>query len=438
MTTQSPVRPNRRQVLSWALWDWGSASFNAVIVTFVFSVYLTSAVAADEDSGSRALGLALGIAGVAIALLAPVTGARADQGGRRRLWLAVNTGVVVAATAGLFAVQDNPSYLLLGLVLIAVGSVFFEFAGVNYNAMLLQLASRERLGRVSGFGWGMGYFGGVVALALVLVAFVAPDVGLFGVTSENGLNIRAVALFCALWFGLFALPVMLFVPEAPAAPATQRLGVLASYRALFRRIARMWRHERSTLHFLLASAIYRDGLAAVFTFAGVLAAGTFGFSAQEVIVFALVANFVAGLGCVLAGPLDDRLGSKTVVVASLVGICLAGLVLLTSTAQPVFWVGGLIVSFFVGPVQSASRSLLARLTPLGQEGETFGLYATTGRAVGFVGPLAFSGAIALFGAQRWGLVGILVVLVAGLMLVLPLRTTPVDATADRPASRRAG
>lgn len=432
MTPQTPVRPSRRRVLSWALWDWGSASFNAVIVTFVFSVYLTSAVAADENDGSRALGLALGIAGVAIALLAPVTGARADQGGRRRLWLAVNTGVVVAATAGLFAVQDDPSYLLLGLVLIAVGSVFFEFAAVNYNAMLLQLAPSERLGRVSGFGWGMGYFGGVVALAIVLAAFVAPEVGLFGVTSENGLNIRAVALFCALWFGLFALPVVLFVPEAPAAPATQRLGVLAAYRALAVRIARMWRHERSTLHFLLASAVYRDGLAAVFTFGGIVAAGTFGFSQQEVIFFALAANLVAGLGCVLAGPLDDRLGSKTVVVASLTAICLAGILLLVSTAKPVFWVGGLIVSAFVGPVQSASRSLLARLAPPGREGETFGLYATTGRAVSFAGPLAFSGAIALFGAQRWGLIGVLVVLATGLALVLPLRSTPP------PASRIAG
>lgn len=437
MTLQSAVRTGRRQVLSWALWDWGSASFNAVIVTFVFSVYLTSAVAADKDSGSRALGLALGIAGVAIALLAPVIGARADQGGRRRRWLAVNTGVVVAATAGLFAVEDDPAYLLLGLVLIAVGSVFFEFAEVNYNAMLLQLAPRERLGRVSGFGWGMGYFGGVFALAIVLAAFVAPDVGLFGVTSEDGLNIRAVALFCALWFGLFALPVVLFVPETPAAAATQRLGVLASYRALFGRIRRMWRQERSTLHFLLASAIYRDGLAAVFTFGGVLAAGTFGFSPQGVIIFALAANLVAGLGCVLAGPLDDRLGSKTVVVAALVAICLAGILLLSSTAQSVFWVGGLIVSFFVGPVQAASRTLLARLTPPGQAGETFGLYATTGRAVSFAGPLAFSGAIVLFGAQRWGLIGILVVLAVGLILVLPLRVPP-SATATRPASCPAG
>ncbi len=416
-----PERLDRRAVLSWALWDWGSAAFNAVIVTFVFSVYLTNAVAADPDSGSSALGLALGIAGAVIAVVAPVTGARSDRGGRRRLTLGVMTMLVVACTAGLFFVRDDPSYLVFGLVLLALGTVFSEFAGVNYNAMLLAISSPATLGRVSGFGWGMGYFGGLVALVVVLFAFVQPEVGLFGVTSEGGLNIRAVALFSALWFLVFALPVMRYGPEAPALPPEQRLGLAASYRALGRRIATMWREERPTLHFLAASAVYRDGLAAVFTFGGVLAAGTFGFSATEVIYFAVAANVVAGIGAVLAGPIDDRVGARTVIIVSLVSILLAGVPLLISGATAAFWACGLVISFFVGPVQSASRTLLARLTPPGREGETFGLYATTGRAVSFLGPLAFGGFVALFGAQRWGMAGILLVLAAGLALFLPLR-----------------
>lgn len=416
-----PERPDRRAVLSWALWDWGSAAFNAVIVTFVFTVYLTDVVAADPESGSSALGLALGISGVIVAVLAPITGARSDRGGRRRLWLGVNTMLVVACTAGLFFVRADPSYLLLGLGLIALGTIFSEFAGVNYNAMLLSISSPATIGRVSGFGWGMGYFGGLVALLVVLFAFVQPDVGLFGVTSEDGLNIRAVALFSALWFLVFALPVLRYGPEAPALPPEQRLGLLGSYRSLGRRLARMWREERSTLHFLVASAVYRDGLTAIFTFGGVVAAGTFGFTATEVIYFAVAANVVAGIGAVLAGPLDDRFGARTVVVTSLVAILLAGVPLLTSGATAAFWVCGLVISFFVGPVQSASRTLLARLTPPGREGETFGLYATSGRALSFLGPLAFGGFVALFGAQRWGMAGILLVLAAGLALFWPLR-----------------
>src|SRR5699024_4537001 len=133
---------------------------------------------------------------------------------------------------GLFFVRDDPSYLLLGLVLLAVGSVFFEFAQVNYNAMLLQVSRRGTVGRVSGFGWGAGYCGGLVALVIVLFAFIQPEVGLFGVTGEDGLNIRVVAVFSALWFAVFALPVLVCVPEAPPSGDSRRLSFLASYVAL--------------------------------------------------------------------------------------------------------------------------------------------------------------------------------------------------------------
>ena len=421
VSTAGPASSSRRKVISWALWDWGSASFNAVIVTFVFTVYLTDAVAEDEDAGSQALGIALAVAGVFVALLAPVTGQRSDAGGRRKLWLAVHTGLVVACTAGLFFVRDDPSYLLPGLVLIAAGSVFFEIAEVNYNAMLVQISTRATIGRISGFGWGMGYFGGLIALAIVLFAFVQPDVGLFGVTSEDGLDIRAVALFSALWFALFALPLLLIVPETPAPAERPRRNFFAGYAVLAGRLRAMWRTDRRTLGFLAASAVYRDGLAAVFTFGGVVAAGTFGFSATEVVVFAIAANLTAGTGAVLGGRLDDRFGPKLVIVTALLGLILAGLALVALSGKVAFWICGLTLATFVGPAQSSSRTYLARIVAPEREGEAFGLYATTGRAVSFLGPLAFSGFIALFGTQRAGMAGIALVLLAGLLALLPLR-----------------
>jgi MFS transporter, UMF1 family len=420
-STSSGARRDRRGVISWALWDWGASAFNAIILTFVFTVYLTDAVATDTESGSQALGVALTIAGACVALLAPVTGQRSDAGGRRKLWLAVHSGIVIATMAGLFFVRDDPAYLLLGLVLVAVGSVFSEFAEVNYNAMLVQVSTKETMGRVSGFGWGMGYFGTVIALGIVLFAFVLPDVGLFGVTSAEGLNIRVVAVFAALWFAVFALPVLLFVPEAPASGESLRRNFFASYAVLGRRIARMWRTERRTLWFLAASAIYRDGLAAVFTFGGVVAAGTFGFDATEVVIFAIVANLIAGAGAVAGGLLDDRLGPKTVIVTSLVALVLAGSALSVLPGKSTFWVCGLLLSIFLGPAQASSRTFLARIVAPEREGEAFGLYATTGRAVSFLGPLAFSGFIALFDTQRAGMAGIVLILLAGLIALLPVR-----------------
>jgi UMF1 family MFS transporter len=267
----------------------------------------------------------------------------------------------------------------------------------------------------------MGYFGGLVALTVVLFAFVQPDVGLFGVTSEDGLNIRAVALFSALWFVAFAVPLFLFVPEAPASGEARKGNFLTGYVVLARHLRTMWRTDRRTLGFLVSSAVYRDGLAAIFTFGGVVAAGTFGFSATEVVIFAIGANLTAGAGAVLGGRLDDRFGPKPVIVVSLLGLIVLGGALVALPGKIAFWVCGLLLAAFVGPAQSASRTFLARIVTPEREGEAFGLYATTGRAVSFLGPIAFSGFIGLFGTQRAGMAGIALVLLVGLVALLPVR-----------------
>ncbi|GAB3653478.1 MFS transporter [Zhihengliuella somnathii] len=421
-----------RQVMAWAAWDWGSAAINAVMTTFVFTVYLTSSTFGDTDENSAALGAGLSIAGLAIALLAPVTGRRSDAGGRRRFWLGVNSVLVALTTAACFFVYPEPGFLVFGIVLIALSSVFAEFATVNYYAMLPQISTPATIGRVSGFGWSMGYLGGILALAIVLFGFVQPVFDWPGASEDNALNLRLVAVFSAAWFFLFALPVLFAVPEKPR-EAGAKVGLLESYAQLGRHIARLWRTARHTLFFLAASAVFRDGLAAVFTFGGVVAAGTFGFSTSEVIVFAIAGNVVAALGALVGGFLDDRVGPKAVIVTALIGLLVAGLgvfaaPVVMSAPTTGFWIFGLALCLFVGPAQSSSRAYIARLAEEGREGEIFGLYATTGRAVSFLAPGAFTLAIAIAapfvadgGAQRFGILGILTVLLAGLLLLLPVR-----------------
>ena len=427
-----PPVPTSR-ILAWGLWDWGSAAFNAVIVTFVFSVYLTDAVGVDLPGGISAntwLGWSLGIAGFFIAVLAPVTGQRADAGGRRRLALGVWTALTVASMVGLFFVKDDYHYLWLGLVLMGLGSILFEFAGVSYNAMLHQVSTPRTIGRVSAFGWSMGYFGGIVLLLICYVGFIAPDVGWFGVTSEEGLNIRIVALFAAAWFAIFGIPVLFAVPEIRGAPAARRVGFFASYRVLFRDLREMYRTSPHTVYFLGASALFRDGLAAVFTFGAVLAVTVYGIDSADVLIFGVVANVVSAIGALTAGRFDDRLGPKTVIVFSLAGMLLAGIVLLFSSGPTAFWIFGLFLCLFVGPAQSSSRTFLARLAPLGKEGQLFGLYATTGRAVSFLAPTLFGFFTFLFDSDRAGIVGILLVLGMGLAALLPVRA---PALAGSPA-----
>ncbi|HEY0186031.1 MAG TPA: MFS transporter [Cellulomonas sp.] len=451
----------RWPVLAWALWDWGSAAFNAVITTFVFTRWLTSdafvaapVVAAGGDALDAAtaehstwLGWGLTAAGVLIALLAPLSGTRADGSGRRRRGLAVQSAITVVLCAAMALVRPDPdaltTNLVLGIALLAVANVTFELASVQYNALLPRVATPGTLGRVSGLGWGAGYLGGIVLLLVLFVGFINPEVGWFGVTGDDGLNIRVAVLLSALWFALFALPVLLAVPDdrpaagtPPVRPAPRdRTGLVDGYRRIVADVRALWRTSRSTVLFLLASAVYRDGLAGVFTFGAVIASGTFGFSASEVVVFAIVANVVAGIATLASGLLDDRVGPRALIVGSLVGLVLAGLGVfaLADAGTGAFWVCGLLLCVFVGPAQSASRSLLTRLAPPGRESQLFGLYATTGRAASFLAPLAFATFVAVSGSQRWGILGLVLVIAVGLAALLPLRLPVRPGRPDRPA-----
>ncbi|BCN79515.1 MFS transporter [Prescottella equi] len=432
---------SRRQVAAWGLWDWGSAAFNAVIVTFVFSVYLTDAVGDDLPGSIPAstwLGWSLGIAGFFIAVLAPVSGQRFDATGRRKRSLAVLTFLTIATMAAMFLVVDDYHYLWLGLVLLGVGSVIFELAGVPYNAMMRQVSTPENIGRVSGFGWAIGYFGGIVLLLVCYLGFIAGDGdsrGLLGLTTEGGLNIRLVALLAAAWFAVFALPVLFAVPELPrsaADPGAAKAGFVESYRVLWRDLKDLWEADRRTVWFLIASALFRDGLAGVFTFGAVLAVNVYGMASDSVLLFGVAANVVAALGAIVAGRLDDRVGPKAVIVASLVSMIAVGVVLIGVSGTLLFWIFGLLLCLFVGPAQSSARTFLARITPPGREGQLFGLYATTGRAVSFLAPTLFGFFAWWFGADRAGIVGLLVVLGIGLAALAAVRAPERDTAESLP------
>lgn len=451
-----------RPVLAWGLWDWGSASFNAVITTFVFTAYLASSSFGDPAANESSISIGLAVAGACIALLAPVTGQRADRAGRTVFWLGVYTAIVVAVSAAMFLILPEPGFLWPGIALLGVGNVFFELASVNYNGLLPHLATKDRLGAVSGLGWGMGYLGGIVLLLILFVGFINPEVGWFGVTSERSLNIRASMLVAAAWFGLCAIPVLVtqsgrsgrrrrqavhdadsrggdrnrsMLESEPTRPGgaqggrASRESLWASYKRLWRTLTALYRTHPEVLWFLLAAAVFRDGLAGVFTYGGIIAQNTFGFTSGDVIIFAIVANVVAGVATIISGRLDDLLGPRKVILGSLTLLVAAGLAVfaLHDAGATAFWVLGLVLSACVGPAQSAARSFLARVIPEGREGEIFGLYATTGRAVSFLAPAMYGAFIWLGtravgpGAGYWGILGIMTVLLVGLVLMLRVK-----------------
>ncbi len=417
------------KVAAWAMWDWGTQPFNTVITTFVFSVYLTSEAFGTTNTTSLALAVSTAVAGVLVALLAPVLGQNSDRTGRTVRNLRWQTWALAALSAALYFVQPSPAYLWLGLALLGIGSIVSEIANVNYYSLLDEVATERNVGRISGFGWGMGYLGGIVSLLVLYFGFIQPKVGLFGVSDADGLDIRVSMIVCALWIAAFTIPTFLALRDKPR-PTAPRVGIIESYRLLGQSIGRIRRTNPHTLYFLAASALFRDGLAGVFAFGAVIAAGTFGFSSGEVIIFGAVANIVAGLSTMAFGLLDDRIGPKRVILISLAGLVLLGLgvFFLHDRGQIVFWTLGLAMTAFVGPAQSASRSFLARLIPEGRSGEVFGLYATTGRVVSFLSPVAFGLALVV-GAQvtgsdttqYWGILGIVAILAAGFLVMLRVK-----------------
>ncbi|MDR1355709.1 MAG: MFS transporter [Propionibacteriaceae bacterium] len=435
------------------MWDWGTQPFSTIVITFVFAVYLTGESFGSENYTSQALAWATTLAGVLVAFLAPVMGQSSDRNNRTMRDLRWQTWVIAAAAGLMFFVKPHPQYLLLGLVLLAGGTVISEISQVGNNAMLEEVAAGHNVGRISGFGWGMGYLGGIVSLLAFNYLFIAPEHGLFGANDFEGLDIRITMVASAIWIVLFTLPTFLNLQDRHverAVPAAEnlwlrrhpvfiwkRLGtVVYAYQELVRSVARLWLVSRQTVFFLIASALFRDGLNAIFSFGAIIAAGTFGFSAGEVIMFGAAANVAAGLSTMAFGLLDDRIGPKKVIMVSLVALSvLASVVFLAHDGgKVVFWVAGMGLTLFVGPAQSASRSYLARLVPEGQAGEVFGLYATTGRAVSFISPLLFGVAISVGAAvtgrentQYWGILGIIVVLVGGLLAMLPVREPDTTA-----------
>jgi UMF1 family MFS transporter len=420
-------RIKRRMVVAWGLWDWGSSAYSAVITSFVFGPYVVRGVVGDAQPGGLSantwLGIATATAGFLVAVIAPITGQRSDAGGHRKRNLAIWSALVIVVMLAMFSVRNDPGYLWIALVLLAAGAVFQEFAVVSYNAMLPQVSTPDTIGRVSGFGWAMGYFGGIFLLLICYVGFIAPDVGWFGVTSAGGLNIRAVVVISAIWFAVFAIPVLVAVPESPPGPKRRRVGFFASYRLLVHDIKALFRRDRNSVHFLIASALYRDGLAAIFSFGAILAVSVYGLAQSSVLIFGIAANVVAALGALGMGAIEDRIGPKKVIMISLVGLITTSLILLFAHGTTMFWIFGLILTLWVGPAQSSSRAFMARIAPVGREGEMFGLYATTGRAASFLAPGLFALFSGLF-TDRVGIVGIALVLLAGAVAMAGVKSPP--------------
>lgn len=447
---------SRLGVWGWMFFDWAAQPFFTVVTTFIFGPYFISRMAADPADGQAAWGYGVAAAGFVIAILSPVLGSIADQTGRRKPWIGFFAAIKVVSLSMLWFAEPG-SGLVGVLIFFCLATVAAEFSIVFNDSMMPRLVAKDEIGRVSNIAWGLGYLGGMIVLIFVVACLAAsPETGktligldpLFGLDPARGEDARATGPLAALWYFVFILPMLFFTPDGakglPLAKAV-RAG-LGELRATFAEARRRF----GIVRFLVARMIYQDGVNALLALGGGFAAAMFGWSVTELGIYGILLNVVAIFGCLAASRIDTALGSKWVVLMSLVLLNLATIGIISTgpgftvfgmlpfsgadsgglfgtAAEKAYILYGLLIGLAFGPVQASSRSYLARSVSAAEAGRYFGLYALAGRATSFLAPFIVATVTAVSGSPRLGMAMIILFLAGGLLVLLG---TPYPA--DRP------
>ena len=458
VTESREPRTSRLGITGWMLFDWAAQPFFTVITTFIFGPYIVSRLTEDHAAGQAAWSYTLTIAGIAIALLAPIMGSIADASGARKPWIAAFAVIKIATLAALWYAAPGSS-LPFVMAMIVLATVAAEFSIVFNDSMMPRLVKPQDAGRISNIAWGLGYLGGMIVLIAVVALLAAnPETGrtaigivpLFGLDPATGEDARITGPISAAWYLVFILPMFLFTPDQ-----SKGLPIASAVRAGFADLSaalRDLRNKPGILRFLVARMIYQDGVNGLLALGGTFAAGMFAWQTFELGIYGIILNVVAIGGCLYASRLDRRLGSKTVVVMSLVcltiatvgivstgpGFTLFGLIplptadsngLFGTAAEKAYIVYGLLIGVAFGPVQASARSYLAQSIHPDEAGRYFGLYALSGRATSFLAPLSVALITTATGSARMGMMALIAFLVVGFLLLLrtPYPAAEVDA-----------
>ena len=415
-----------RRIAAWASYDWASSAFTTIVVTFLYAEYFRSAIVPDVPGGipgSSIWGWAVATSAVFVALLSPIVGAMADRGGKRRFYLIVSTGVCVVFTVVLgFVAPSTPNAVILAFLFFVIANSAFDIGGVFYNSFLPVVAPPEKMGTISGIGWGVGYMAGLVSMSIALFAFVGLDGVIdpwFSLPTEDGLNNRAPLFLVAAWFAVFSIPMFLFVRDE--APTRKGVGVgeaFAELRSTFREV----RRHKETAKFLLARLVFNDGLVTIFTMSSIYMGAVFGMEIGEIMMVGIAINLLAGLSAFAFGFVDDKIGGKRTILISVIALGIAVTIAAFAPTKVWFWTAAVLIGLFAGPNQAASRSLMSRFVPDHQQAEFFGFFSFSGKATSFMGPFLFAWLTNLFkghtfASERVGIsVLILMFAVGGMIL----------------------
>ena len=404
--------PARKSQIGWALYDWASSPVPTLHATFIFAVYFTTVIM--PEGGSVVWAYMTGITAFTIALIAPLLGSYADSTGKFKELIVLFIALGSVATGLLWFAQPNEAFISYAIILSAISIFFLESSFIFYNAILGKMIQRDHIGSLSGLAWGGGYIGSVIALIMVLVVFILPDKSLFALDKSQSEHIRATMLFAASWAIIFSLPMMFYLPSFSQKnnKNNKNSAILSLKTSIIEA-----RKIPNLLRFLLARMAYNDGLITLFAFGGIYAAKVFSFSQFEIILFAIGLNISAGMGAIIGGFLDDNIGPIKTIKLALIGLFLCGLVAIITPYKMIFWIVGVGLGLFVGPVQSASRTYLSLTASDKHKGGLFGLYMVSGKLTSFIGPFLYGWLVMMSGNERYGMAVVLLLIALGFVLL---------------------
>ena len=393
---------NRKQILSWCLFDFANSSYSAVIAAVVFQVYYINRIVGNErGNGDLWWGAAISASMLFVSLSSPFLGGIADYAGLRKRLLVFYTYTCVAAVAALSLL--TPGAAFIGFFLMVIANIGMEGGLVFYNSFLPRIAPVEYQGRVSGWGFSVGYTGSILSL---LIALPLVKDGMF----------ELVWLMVAAFFALFSIPAFLFLPRDIRTGVTASQAGVMGIRKAMATLREIW-SRREPRKFLLSYLIYEDGVNTVIVFSSSLAATTFAFGQGELIGLYLVVQVTALIGAFLLSKPTDTWGPKRVVVLSLLLWSLVAVSAFFVQSKAHFWAIACIAGLGLGSVQAGTRAFYTQFIPEGKEAEYFGVYSLVGKSSAVIGPLVFGQVSAAFGSQRPAILSIAAFFIIGLVLL---------------------
>jgi UMF1 family MFS transporter len=406
--TLSALNPGvaKREVWAWAMYDFANSGYTTVVLTAVFNAYFVAVVAGNAPWATFAWTAALSVSYALVMVAGPIMGAWADAHAAKKRLLAMSTIVCVAGTAALVAA--GPGDVAFAVAFIIVSNFAYSIGENLCAAFLPELARPQALGKVSGWGWSLGYFGGILALAISL-AWVMSAASRGSTSAEA---VGGTMIITAAVFALAALPTFLLLKERATAGGAP--GATAAFARLLE-TARHARQYRDLLLVFVVGACYQAGVATVIALAAIYAEQVMGFKTQDTIMLVLVVNVTAAIGAFGFGYAQDRIGKVAALRITIVGWVVMTVVAFFSTTPAMFWVAANLAGLCMGSSQSAGRALVAYLSPAGRSAEFFGLWGVAIRLAAILGPLTY-------GAVTWATGGNhrLAILLTGVFFVVSL------------------